>query len=492
MSNTINPSFLPYPARKQNITASKTGTHAHPLFTGQSNKPAETKSNSTERTAYETPRPKPWLISLLNPVNEYTVLKGIPGLRNVPLLNQIPGIQGLLNIEKIDLPKADLARLKKALNPETIAFVGPNHPEFFTDWAIDKKIASVVAPGIAHWADAGIVNSSPLAKRFYLSSNLIANNGKEKAKADSIQFAIDGKGVLLHPEGRVWWDGDNIHTLYPGIVEMAVEAAKQTQDSNKPVYIVPISWKFHYPADVSQGLHRDMEDIEKKIGAHSPKGLSAGQRFFRLQEAILAHQEKRFNMSENQQNQLQSMPYFRHQEQFQNFLIQKLETKYGKQANGNTESKLLALEKAAYKAKKDNSALENKEDLAMLKELFRMESFSTERYNRPKLSQEHLYENIKRNMQSFFGGYKTTIPKPAGRRIVHIRVAEPINVKAQLKPGLSPEEHKLLVGKLLNQVKQSLQLKLDEVNTEIEPSVSQHRVKNEFYTAQPFLIKARL
>jgi hypothetical protein len=487
ITNATNPSVSRWPALARKVPLTQQPCAPH--FQGGPYGPA---AAPVDLNTYQTPRPAPWLISMLTPVNEYLALKGIPLLRNVPLLNRIPGIQGLANIERIDLPQADLERLKKALNSKTVAFVGPNHPEFFTDWAIDKKITSLVAPEMASWADARVVNSSPLAKRFCLACNAIANNGKAQGKADSIQSALDGKGVLLHPEGRVWWDGDNIHTLYPGIAEMPIEAARQSQGSNQPVYIVPVVWKFHYPTDVSPGLHRDMEDLEKKLGLPPAPKHAVGARFFKLQTALLEHQEKQFGLPAGQQAQQQLLPYFKRQAKFRDFLIQNLEIKYGKQHALNTEAHLLALEKAVNKARQSHPSIDRQQDLAILTELYRIEGFSPARYNRPELTQEHLYENIKRAMQSFFEGAKIMIPQPAGRRVVHIRVAEPINVRERVGPNLSPEEEQHLTTALLKQLKQSLQQKLDEVNAEIEPSVKQFRVKNEFYSPQPLEIQSKL
>lgn len=462
-----------------------------PRFQGSLKKSEPVTSNQkpSQRNTYESPRPQQWLIAMLNPVNDYVILQGVPVLKQVQFLNRLRGISGLTGIQQVDLPPADSARLKKSVNPETIAFLGPNHPEFFTDWMIDKKISSLVAPEMASWADAGLVNGSALGKRFFLANNLIANNGREQAKADSIRSALQGKGTLLHPEGRVWWNGDKIRPIFPGIIEMSVEAVKQTPDNPKPVYIVPIVSKFHFPTDVSQGLHRDMSLLEKKLDR--PSGNSrqpVGERFFKLQESILSLQEKRFGLPETKKD----LPYFQRQQRLQNVLTQKLEAKYGSQPGTTGEAKLQHLERAVAKAQKADPAINCKPDMLMLKELFRLEGFTPDLYNRPTLTQEHLYETLKRSLQIFAPGFNTMVPQPPGRRIAHIRVAEPINVRERVSPDMSPEAQKTLVSTLSRQVQASMQDTLDALNREIEPETRQYRIKNPFYTAQPDLFKARL
>jgi hypothetical protein len=456
----------------------------------QRTEPSPNEPNATSHPdpkAYETPRPQQWLINLLNPVNNYIVLKGIPLLKDIPGLNQIRGLTGLVQVEKLDFPKADQERFKAAVNPDTIAFIGPNHPEFFTDWTLDKKLASKTAPQMAFWADAGMVNLSPLSKKFCLANNLIANNGREKAKEDSIRIASEGKGVLLHPEGRVWWQGDKVHDLFPGIVDMSLAAAQQEKGSEKPVYLLPVVWKFQFNGDVSKGLQAEMTELEKKLGGPVRNDLPLEKRFFQLHEDLLNQQEKKFGLPEGNETK----PYFQRQQRLQQFLTEKLEAQYGYQPADTTEAKLLALEKAVSKAAKANPAADLKNDNAMLKELFRLEGFSPEVYNKPYLTQEHLYENLKRSRQILFPGSDTMIPKPAGERTAHIRVAEPIDIRAQLRTN--PDGQAQLAKTLLKQTQAALQAKLDEVNREIEPETRNYRVQNAFYTLTPQIpVKAHL
>lgn len=491
MSNLIAPSPISIkPLQRPRLTdlSQQAGVRFASSLYGQ-NSAGDKPPTGPRKPNYTTPHPNAWAMSALTFLNDYLVFNGIPVLRQMPLINQLPGVQGLIGIDRVDLPIQDLQRLKAAINPKTVAFVGPNHPEFFTDWVMDKKLSSVAAPSMACWADASIVNGSFLSRKFMLANHIIANNGKEKAREDSIKAAINGHGVLLHPEGRVWWHGDKVHPIFPGIAEMAVDAARHKDSGEKPVYVVPIAWKFEFNGDVSPGLHKDMADIANKLGLSVSADLPVGKRFFKLQEAILAHQEKQFGMTDAQQESQGKLPYFKRQDYFQDFLLQKMERKYGQLAGHSTAQRYQSLERAIFKAGKEEPKKVTPEDKQVMKELFRLQGFTPELYNRPFLTQEHLHENLKRNMQSFFGGLKTMFPQPAGSRVAHIRVANPIQVRDYLTDNA---DGKQVSAKVQLAVQHALQSKLDEINGEIAPSVRRFQVENEFYVPQPFVEKSRL
>ena len=107
---------------------------------------------------FVTPKPHVGLIRALIPFNRLVNLKGIPLLRDIPYLNRLPIIRGLCDIREIDLDDASKALLAYAMNGKTASFITPNHPEFFTDWMLDKEIASRFYPLTANWATHRIVN----------------------------------------------------------------------------------------------------------------------------------------------------------------------------------------------------------------------------------------------------------------------------------------------------------------------------------------------
>ena len=97
---------------------------------------------------FVAPRTKLTLIGAMTTVNRIVMLKGVAGLRDLPPLNRIAGLRGIANIRTIDFPEADQGREAggRFAGRGKTTFLTPNHPEFFTDWMIDKEISSRVCP----------------------------------------------------------------------------------------------------------------------------------------------------------------------------------------------------------------------------------------------------------------------------------------------------------------------------------------------------------
>ena len=85
------------------------------------------------------------------------------------------GLRGVCDIRTIDFPEGEQARLAAACGEGKATFITPNHPEFFTDWMLDKEISARICPRAAFWATNGVVNGlGRLAQKFWLANNLIA------------------------------------------------------------------------------------------------------------------------------------------------------------------------------------------------------------------------------------------------------------------------------------------------------------------------------
>ena len=115
------------------------------------------------------------VIRVMTAINRVFMLKGIPLLRDLRPFRKVPPFRGLANIRHLDFPAEDEARLSAVCGPGKATFIAPNHPEFFTDWMIDKEIIARVSPLAASWATHGVVNGlGRLAQKFWLANNLIA------------------------------------------------------------------------------------------------------------------------------------------------------------------------------------------------------------------------------------------------------------------------------------------------------------------------------
>ena len=368
---------------------------------------------------FREPRPSRFLMWLLGHVNRWFLLLGLPILRRVPGIRDIPGVRGYFWVREIDLPDADLERLQRAVNPDTAAFLGPNHPEFGFDWMMDKEISRQVAPRMASWAAANIIDTAPA---FWLRNNLIANTGGEAAMRYSVERALAGDAVLLHPEGSVHWTGARVHPLFGGIAEMACEAARRAGPGGKAVYIVPIVWRIAYVDDISEALHAEMGHIERYLGLPESELLNVTERFRTLQESILLRQMHVFGF---QPGWVAGLDFFARQDAFRDWLIEDLETRYTIERCESVE-KLLARFKRAIPP-------DLKSDRAKVEEAMRLGGFSRETYARKPLTQEEIAESLKRHRATLVRrGWKNVVhnylPTPLGPRVVHVRVPEPILV----------------------------------------------------------------
>ncbi len=241
---------------------------------------------------FVAPKPKPGLIKALNFVNRWLMLGGVPVLRSIPL----PGLRGFADIREWDYPADDQARLKALCGQGRATFIVPNHPEFFTDWMIDKEVLSRAAPLAACWATHGVVNGlGNLAQKFWLANNLIAQIPGDGggARAHSVAWASKGHGVLLHPEGSVGWHANHVAPLFAGAAEMALEAmaAGRAEDAAFQSHIAPIVWKLAFLGDVSAGLARECAYVEKRLNIATPAGSGPAQRIYLIYSALLTRDE---------------------------------------------------------------------------------------------------------------------------------------------------------------------------------------------------------
>ena len=417
-----------------------------------------------DRLAYRDPTPVRWLIRALGPINRHLVLPR------------------WLRIREIDLPAADLARLRAAVRPGTAAFLGPNHPEFMTDWMLDKEISRLVSPLMAHWASYEIVNASPMAQRFWLANNLISNPPGGNGREYSMRWALAGHGVLLHPEGTASWHAERVGRLLPGIVEMAWEACTgaRTAGRDVPVFIVPVVWKLHFTHDVSRGLAREMEHIERRLGLPSGEGLARERRFLALQVNLLARQCARFEITvRGLGSAIAGRDYFDVQAEAATQVRRRLEARYA-----TVEGDFPRFERATRRAIRERIAHDPegaRRDRALLGELQRLHGFTRERYPDETLTQEQVAENLKRTRASlvtrgFADALHNTVPVAVGPRVARIRVPEPIAVHEAWSADAARGESRR--AGLLAEVHRRMQHALDALTSEIAPVVDRFRIAN--------------
>ena len=415
--------------------------------------------------AYRDPHPRPALIRALGPINHHLVLRR------------------LLKVRRLDLPAADLARLRAAVNPETVAFLGPNHPEFMTDWMIDKEISRLCSPLMAHWASWEIVNLNPWVQAFWLDNNLISNAPGGGGKEYSVRWALQGHGVLLHPEGTATWNGDRIGPLVPGIVDMAWEACGRLAGRHeaRSVFVVPLLWKLRFTADVSSQLHREMALIERRLRLPASGTATVEARFARLQKNVLAWRYERFGHPRPAGRVFADREFFRLQGALANRLLDELRERYGESDEELTRT-LHALRRAIRK-RKSTDPEGARRDRSMMEEIERLHRFKPELYDRATLTQEQIAENLKQIRSALVRrGWRNAmhnlVPVSVAPRVAHVRIPEPLAVSESFSSA-NAESAK---GRLLAALRDRMQGGLDALNAEIAPSVDRFRRPNPLWT----------
>ncbi len=429
--------------------------------------PERPRSGGFSPLEYRDPSPAPWLIHLLGVVNRAWMLPAV------------------LKLRRFDLPKADEARLRAAVNPDTVAFLGPAHPEFLTDWMVDKELSRRVSPLMAHWASYEIVNMSPPLRAFWLANNLIANVPGGGGKAYSVRWARRGHGVLLHPEGTATWQAERISTLLPGLVDMARDAAAAlaAETDTRPVYLVPIAWRLSFLGDARKGLVRDMARLEQGLGLASGDHLAVPERFAALLRSLLTRQCERLGLSAPVFATGAGDGYFAAQAHAIAELRLALAERYGALDEDLTRAQFQLRKAMRERAAADADGV--RRDRGRLLEWMRLASFDPALYDRPRLTQERIAEVLKRTRSSlltrgFRNALHNTIPVAAGPRIVRVRVAEPIRVLPMGHGARTAEEGRAQL--LLLEHRTRLQRMVDTLARDSADREAVHAVRNPLHS----------
>lgn len=356
----------------------------------------------------------------MTPVNRSFMLRGPLGLR------------GVCDIRAIDFPENEQARLAAVCGEGRATFVTPNHPEFFTDWMLDKEISARLFPEAAFWATNGVVNGlGRLAQKFWLANNLIAQipGNSEPAREHSVDWAIRGKVVLLHPEGAVGWHSNHVAPLMPGAVEMAQEALGRgrKQDPAFQAFVAPVVWKLVFDRDVEPGLLGECAYVEERLRIEPGEGLSLPARVYRLYETLLSRDEADLGI---EPGPLQSFAE-RHGVLIRT-VCKRLAGLLALDKLSPEPSELLRLARRKLReARTDPAAPQIKSAIDRLALNMRLGSYA---FEGETITQEELAEHIKRIRNDYCKGtlrdtLNRYVPRPAGPRTAIIRVPEPLAMR---------------------------------------------------------------
>lgn len=408
---------------------------------------------------YRDPKPSARIIQVMGHVNRFVILPG------------------LIKLADIDFPAADLDRIRQAVNPSTAAFVAPAHPEYLTDWMIDKELQRRVSPMMAGWAASEIVNSSPLAQRFWLANGLIANVPGAGGKAYSVRHARQGHGVLLHPEGGVNWQAEHIWPLHPGAIDMAVTLAQQlgADDDPRPVYVVPLVWRLRFTGNVHHALVEEMRYIERQLSLTTWPSSNPAERLAQLLGALLTRRAHALGLRRPAFDPTQpGAEYFPAQQQIVTEIRARLAATYGPLSDDPMHALRAVQRGMRRRAQADPDRIA--QDRELLMELLRLSRLDESLYGRDTLSQEQIAEVLKATRavsvtEGFRNQLHNLMPRAVARRVAHIRVAEPIDIRGALASGSTSSV-------LLRELRHRLQRAQDDLGAELEPMVSPHRLCN--------------
>ncbi|MBL8580916.1 MAG: hypothetical protein JNL61_01650 [Rhizobiaceae bacterium] len=419
---------------------------------------------------FVAPQPKRWVIRAMTPVNRVFMLGGIPLLRDVPLLRRVPGIRGVTNIRVFDFPAADQARLAVVCGAGKATFVTPNHPEFFTDWMIDKEVLARVSPWAAAWATHGVVNGLGRAmQKFWLANNLIAQipGNAGAAREHSVTWSLTGNGVLLHPEGAVGWHADTVAPLLPGAAEMAGEALERGRWERPgfQAWVAPVVWKLVFLRDVERELAAECAYVEKRLRIAVESGLPPPRRVYRIYEELLARAEARSGLVADR-----SLPFSERHEA----LITHLE----RQLSGElTLSEGQEPQRVARRWLRENRGHERYSAVKALSgEIALQRRIGPFAFANPLVTQEELAEHLKRIRNDYCAGtlrdtLNRFVPQPAAPRRAILRVPEPIGLHAWQGSAAEATE----------ELRRRMQAAIDTINAELASSTPRVTYPNPFH-----------
>lgn len=366
------------------------------------------------------PKPSSWLIRAMTPVNRLFMLSGFPGLR------------GVCDIRTIDFPEREQARLAAVCGQGKATFVTPNHPEFFTDWMLDKEISARLFPRAAFWATNGVVNGlGRLAQKFWLANNLIAQipGNSEPAREHSIAWALKGNVVLLHAEGSVGWHSNHVGPLMPGAFEMAVEALRRGRETD-PAFqalVAPVVWKLVFQRDVGPELQAECGYVEGRLKVGTGEGLSLPERVFRLYRTLLERDEADLGIEPEP-----AAGFAERHRLLVKAICARLTGLLTTDTPPSEPTEALRLARRRLReAKTDPAALQFKSAIDRLALNLRLGTYA---FTSEMITQEELAEHIKRIRNDYCKGtmrdtLNRYVPRPAGPRTAIIRVPEPLVIE---------------------------------------------------------------
>lgn len=357
---------------------------------------------------FHTPQPRPALMAALGWSNDRVVLPRVA------------------RVEDIRVPDEDAVRLRAALDAPCV--LCPNHPEFFTDWMLDKWLTSRFAPRAACWADPQVVNGMGRAMRWlWLGNGLVAavrGAELERALDYTAQCLARGDGALIHPEGEVNWDNEALGPLHAGAVRIAERGAAR---AGRAAHIVPLAWFIRFREDATPGLQAELDYVEQRLGVTAPRLAGPAQRLGLLYEHLLEQQAQAFEIDLGPRD----AGFARRFERGLVHALQRLSEAWPEyRPTPEAEPELAARAWRSAARRLADPSPDFRRQIGVLDKMLRLVPAGV---GEPTVTQEQVGERVKRLRLDWLRGTRRDeltrfVPRAAARRDVFIRVGEPLRV----------------------------------------------------------------
>jgi Acyltransferase len=331
-------------------------------------------------------------------------------------------------VQGIHLPGDDAARLREALEAPFV--LCPNHPEYFTDWMLDKWLTTRFAPHAACWADPQVVNGmGRFMSWLWLSNGLVA-----AVRGDELDRALDysgrclsaGQGALIHPEGEVNWDNEALGVMRAGALRIAERGAEL---AGRAAHVVPLTWFIRFREDATPGLQRELDYVESRLDVHAPRLAGPAQRLGLLYDTLLERQAGAFGIEVGPRDE----GFARRFDRGLAHALRRLSEAWPQYRPAALPPAAEAAARA-WRSASRKLATPDREFRRQIGVLDKMLRLVPAAVNEPTVTQEQVGERIKRLRLDWLRGplrdnVTRFVPRAAARRDVFVRVCKPLAVQ---------------------------------------------------------------
>ncbi len=257
---------------------------------------------------------------------------------------------------------------------------------------------------------------------------------------------------------------------------MAIQACQSARDKGNEIssWLAPIIWKLRFDSDVRSKLLKECEYVEARLGISDLVSNCAAQRVYQI---YLNLAKRDYYQTIQADDCFADMPL----RELHDRILDKSKSQLVSIINIKENNHQAVLRKTRQWLRQNETHNENQSVKSLLKIYRRWLRLNDCSFSSETISQEQIAEHIKRIRCDFCQGslrdrINAFVPQAAGPRTAHIRAVEPIAVHDVLQDQSAPDP-----ANIMQQVRDSMQQKLDALNNELEQRFNPIKVFNPFY-----------